>query len=127
MNVVDTSYLVAAFDGDDRRHAQSRKGMLETPQLLVPTEVLVETLGVVKAKQGRAASVAALDALYGLANIRWVETCDLPHSYRIYKDEGHLSLVDAIGVATALRNDAPLLTHDDRQERALQRLRKAKP
>jgi predicted nucleic acid-binding protein len=122
MCVADTSFLIVLFDEDDHRHAQARKDLATGP-VLVCTEILVETLGVLKVKAGRAVADAALDGLWGTENIRWEETCDLLRALGIYRSHPRLSLPDAIAIELALRHDAELLTADGRQAAVWRKLR----
>lgn len=121
MTVADTSFLVAFFDRDDPRHGQTRQAFAETMRVLIYTEVLVETLGVIKAKAGRSAAQAALEDLVRLANVEWVQESDVPATYRTYREEKALSFVDAAVVHHCLRLGLEPLTYDDAQLRAVKR------
>ncbi len=121
MKVADTSFLIACLNGSDPRQAQARSDLMAARPLVVPTEILVETLGVVKAKSGQAAARQAFAALLGLPNIEWQECCNFPAATDVYTKERGLSLPDAIVVQTCVERNAPCLTFDDRQAKAVRK------
>lgn len=123
-HIADTSLLVASFDQADPRHAEARKRMDAAATLVVPTEILVELQGVLKAKAGRAAAVAALEDLMRLQNVLWAECCDFRQAHEIYRAEKPLSFPDAIVVQQALARKMDLLSFDDDQTKALKRRRR---
>lgn len=123
-HVADTSLLVASFDRRDPRHEEARKRMGEAATLVVPTEILVEVQGVLKAKAGRAAADAALEDLMRLQNVLWAECCDFQQAAEIYRAEKPLSFPDAVVVQQAIRRKMELLSFDDNQAKALKRRRR---
>ena len=123
-HVADTSLLVASFDQRDPRRAEARKRMDAAATLVVPTEILVELQGVLKAKAGRGAADAALEDLMRLQNVLWAECCDFRQTREIYRTEKALSFPDAVVVQQALARKMDLLTFDDDQEKALKRRRR---
>ena len=119
MKVADTSFLVAFFDADDSRHAAARDELAKADTVRVPTEILVETLAVIKHKADLAAARKAAAALMAIPQIQWQESCDLPAAYAIYREEKRLSLPDAIVVHSCLQAKAACLTFDERQAQAI--------
>lgn len=117
--VADTSLLVALFDATDARHADARAALGSAAPAIVPTEILVETLGVLKVKAGRPAAVAALDGLVRLPNVTWSERCDFQGALRLYRRFPSLSFPDAIVVQECIARGADPLTYDDAQRRAV--------
>ena len=126
-HVADTSLLVASFDRADPRHAEARKLLEAASTLVIPTEILVELQGVLKAKAGRAAADAALLDLMRLQNVLWAECCDFRQTYDIYSSEKALSFPDAIVVQQALARKMDLLSFDDDQAKVVKRLRPRGP
>lgn len=121
MKVADTSFLVACLNASDPRQATARGDLKVARPLVVPTEILVETLGVLKAKAGQAAARQAFAALSALPNIEWQECCDFPAAAAVYRQERGLSLPDAIVVQTCVERKAPCLTFDERQAKAVRK------
>lgn len=114
MAVADTSFLVALFDQDDDHHDHARRLMRSTDHVLISTETLIETLGVLKAKLGRQAAKDALEGLIRLENVGWEEQCDIMNAYRLYHRRKTRSLVDAIVIHNCVRLGVPPLTFDKR-------------
>lgn len=121
MKVADTSFMIACLNASDPRQAKARSDLKAARPLVVPTEILVETLGVLKAKSGQAAARQALTALLAIPNIEWQECCNFPASTAIYTEERGLSLPDAIVVQTCVERNAPCLTFDERQAKAVRK------
>lgn len=115
MTVADTSVLVAFFDRGDPRHGGVVERLRQTGALLVPTEVLVELLGILKTRAGRAASDEALDALMRLPMVVKVTETDPKGAYQLLQRHKGLSFVDAAAVLCALRKGTPLWTLDVHQ------------
>ncbi|MHB8633783.1 MAG: PIN domain-containing protein [Thermoplasmatota archaeon] len=121
MKIADTSFLVAMFDADDHRNAEAAAAFAKTNPVLIGPEVLVETLGVIKAKVGRNPSSQVLEDLMALPNVEWTSGADVPDTYRIYREEKSLSYVDAAVVHHAVARRMGALTYDSAQTRALER------
>lgn len=118
-HVADTSLLVALFDASDPRQTDARRALASAAPAIIPTEILVETLGVVKVKAGRRAALSVLDGLAGLPNVTWSECCDFQGSLRIYRRFPSLSFPDAVVVQECIARGADLLTFDEGQRRAV--------
>lgn len=121
MHIVDSSFLVAVFDQSDPRQVQARQELEKAAPAIIPTEILVETLGVLKVKVGRASASDALEKLLRLPNVTWSECCDFQGSLEVYRRFAALSFPDAIVVRECKSRDAPPLTFDDRQRDAVER------
>lgn len=121
MRIADTSFLVAFFDADDRRHQGARAAFAETNPVVIGVEVLVETLGVLKAKAGREAADGALEDLMKLASVEWATEADVAAAYKIYRDERSLSFVDATVIQNCVARGVQPLTFDQRQAKVARR------
>lgn len=122
MAVADSSFLVALFDKRDTHHQDARRRFTSAEHVIITTEILVETLGVLKTKAGRKTAATALEKLLQVENVGWEETCDLMAAYRIYHKKNTNSLTDAMAIQHCLRLDTELLTYDDKQARILEEL-----
>lgn len=116
MPVADTSFLVVLFDHKDPRHDQARQLLRETDHVVIGTETLVETMGVIKSRMGRIAAKKALEGLMRLEQVGWEENCDFMAAYRIYHKKKTGSIVDAMVIHQCLRRDTNPLTYDEKQE-----------
>lgn len=115
MHLVDTSFLVAVFDSSDPRQAKAREDLAAAAPAVIPSEILVETLGVLKVKVGRSAASEALEKLVRLPNVTWSECCDFQATLAIYRRFSTLSFPDAIVVQERQARGAQLLTFDENQ------------
>lgn len=122
-HVADTSLLVALFDATDPRQGDARRSLASATPVIIPTEIIVETLGVVKVKAGRRAALSVLDGLVRLPNVTWSECCDFQGSLRIYRRFPSLSFPDAVAVQECIARGAGLLTFDEGQRRAFAKAR----
>lgn len=122
MPVADSSFLVALFDHKDPRHVKTRDLMRQAEHVLIGTETLVETLGVIKSSIGRRAAKEVLEGLMRLEKVGWEENCDLMAAYRLYHQKKTGSIVDALVIDLCLRLDTTPLTYDDKQARIVQEM-----
>lgn len=118
MHVVDTSFLIALFDSGDPRRSEAREDLEKAAPAVIPTEILVETLGVLKVKVGRRAATEALENLLRLPNVTWSECCDFQGTLAIYRSHTALSFPDAVVVRECIARGVPPLTFDERQREA---------
>lgn len=121
MHVADTSFLIAVFDSSDARHSQARKDLGMAAPVIIPTEILVETLGVLKVKASRRAAAEALEKLLRLPNITWSECCDFQGSLAVYRSHPALSFPDSVVVRECITRGAGLLSFDERQHDAVKK------
>lgn len=119
MHVADTSFLIAVFDSSDPRQAKAREELETASPVVIPTEILVETLGVLKVKASRRAATLALERLLRLPNVAWSECCDFQGTFAIYRSNPALSFPDAVVVRECITRRVPPLTFDQRQRDAV--------
>lgn len=119
MHVADTSFLIAVFDSSDPRQAKAREDLEKAAPVVIPTEILVETLGVLKVKASRRAATLALEKLLQLQNVTWSECCDFQGTLAIYRSIPALSFPDAVVVRECIARGVPPLTFDQRQRDAV--------
>lgn len=116
--VVDTSLLVASVDPQDPHHADALALLAEPGPVVVPNEVLVETLGLMTHRASRQEAQAFLRVLVGTEGIELGHETDMSASLALLANFPSLSIVDACGVTLAWRLGAELDTFDVRQRRA---------
>lgn len=119
MHVADTSFLIAIFDSSDPRQASARQTFENARSVVIPTEILVETLGVLKVKASRRAASDALEKLLRLSKVTWSECCDFQGALTLYRNNAALSFPDAIVVRECTARRAQILTFDERQREAV--------
>ena len=76
MRVADTSVLYALFDAGDRHHEAARAALADTESILVPAEILAETLGLLRRRSGGEFAATAHRELRSLPNIEVQPTHD---------------------------------------------------
>lgn len=117
--VADSSFLIAALDETDPRQDQARKLMADPEPILVPPEVVGETVGVVQARYDHGHARRVWEALGRLDNLVHLNTTRMEDVAPIFLDaEGDLSWTDAAVVAHSLVEDAEPLCFDEGIERA---------
>lgn len=117
--VADSSYLIALVDADDPRQGEARRLASNPSPLLVPPEVMGETLGVLHARAGYDRAQAMWDKLGDLANLVHLNTTRMEEIAPIFEAaDGALSWTDAAVVAHCLREGAKPLCYDDDIEQA---------
>lgn len=135
MPIVDTSFLVALFNVDDRHHARAVQDAQASDELLVPVPVLVElvqtvfygTLKVEGAGQARRRARRARRDLLDIRLVRLEFEYDEALAGALFEARPALSYVDAVGIALASKSDKGLLTYDRDQETALKSHRTGRP
>jgi 5'-methylthioadenosine phosphorylase len=63
IRVADTSALYPVFDGDDAHHAQAREDLADPAPVVVPSEILVETINLIEYRFGFSPASTALERL----------------------------------------------------------------
>ena len=119
--VADSSCLFALFKADDEHHAAARKEVERPGPLVIPSEVLVETLGLIGARLGRPAAKAAAAFLGSLPHVEFTHPTDLHEALLIQREHPELSVVDAAVVWHCRRLPARAATFDKRLERLAKR------
>ena len=123
--VADTSALYALFSEADRFHGRAVHDVGDPDPIVVPTEVLVETIDLLTYHFGFGAGRSALDFLVGLPHVGIAEKVEVAAVRAIYRAaRGRLSLVDSFVVQTCLALGAEALAYD---ERILKELRRRHP
>lgn len=117
--VIDTSVVMTLFDEEDPRRDEVLD-LLGLPEpILVPPEVVTETLGIVHARMGYEVSEAIWEDLGELGNIVFLNSTAQEHVGPIFQaGAGALSWTDAAVVAHCLREDAEPLCYDPDIEQA---------
>lgn len=112
--VADTSFIITFFDRDDPRHEAARDLARDPEPIVVPPEVLGETLGVVHARHGYDLALGILDGLYGMPNLSLAGEAAPVAAGKVYREgEGPLSWVDAAVVARCRGDEAEPLAFDE--------------
>lgn len=115
MKVADTSLLYARFDRTDPRQADAIR-RCEEGQVVIPMEVLVELIGAMGSKIGRAQAKVAVQALTRQPNVLVAGTANTKRALGLYQEHAKLSLVDACVVAACEGRGCGVLTYDSRIE-----------
>lgn len=111
--VADTSALYAFLTPDDAHHADAFKAVGEPTPIVIPTEILVETVDLVGLRKGREAARFAFDDLLGLPHVRVAEKVAIEAVREVHAGaRGRLSLADAFVVQTCRALGAKPLTFD---------------
>ena len=111
--VADTSALYALFSDVDRFHRRAVSNVGDPDPLLIPTEILVETIDLLAYRFGSAAGRSALASLLRLPHVSVAERVELPPVRRIYeRARGRLSLADCFVIQTCVALGADPLAYD---------------
>lgn len=119
MRIADTSVLYAVFDADDAWHAKATQAIQRPQPLLVPREILGETLALIQQVGGFEAAQAALDYLRQMPTFRLAPTVQVAAvAAQHARAEGRLSYHDAVVVETARALAVDALTFDKEIQKA---------
>jgi predicted nucleic acid-binding protein len=112
--VADSSFIITLFDEDDARHAEAWTRVRENEPIIVPAEVLTETIGVIHARRGYALAREVLAEFAKFPHVEFLETSegDVTES-EFLGGGGRLSWVDAAVVARCKVTGASPLCYDD--------------
>lgn len=122
--VADTSALYALFSEVDRFHTKAVEDVSDPDPIVVPTEVLVETVDLLRYRFGFAAGRRSLDFLLDLPHVSIAEKVEMAAVKAIYGGaKGRLSFADSFVVQTCLALGAKALAYDRQILRVLQRQR----
>lgn len=121
--VVDSSFLIALFDEDDHRHGTAW-GQAEEPEpLLIPPEVLTETIGVMHARFDYRIADGIWEGLGRIPTVVHLNSTTQERIGPIFQEEnGALSWTDAAVVAHCLTEDAQPLCYDPAIDEAYHRM-----
>lgn len=112
--VADSSFLVALFDEDDHRHGSAWERAEDPDPVLVPPEVLTETLGVMQARYGHGVADGIWEGLGTIPTVVHLNSTRQENVAPVFREAGGaLSWTDAAVVAHCLREDAEPLCFDD--------------
>ncbi|MBI4392220.1 MAG: PIN domain-containing protein [Euryarchaeota archaeon] len=112
--VADTSFLITLFDERDPRHALACEIAEEPEPIVVPLEVLGETLGVVHLRRGFDVARAIWADLGKIPHMEFLETGEGAATAEIFAGaNGALSWVDSAVVARCKMLGASPLCYDD--------------
>lgn len=106
-SVADSSFIITIFDRDDPRHGAARDLARDPEPILVPPEVLGETLGVVHARHGYDLELEVWQGLLAIPNLSVGEQAAPGRTGAVFEEAGGtLSWVDAAVVARCREEDA---------------------
>ncbi len=124
MRIADTSALYALFSEDDQFHERAMIDVSVTDSIVVPTEILVETIDLLSYRFGVSAGKKALESLIELPHVSIAEKVEIGAVKEIYeKSKRELSLADAFVVQTCVALGADVLAYDKRIVAELERRR----
>lgn len=113
VRVADTSALVAFVSKEDAHHSKAVKAFREPDPVLLPQEILTETVDFL---DGRFGFKTARDAAYDILNLRNIRIAPPIHVAaalgHFERNQGKLSFADCVVVETARSWAAPALTFD---------------
>ena len=122
--VADTSALYALFSEADRFHGKAVEDVGDPDPIMVPMEVLVETIDLLTYRFGFGAGRSAFDFLVGLPHVGIAEKVEVAAVQAIHRAaRGRLSLADSFVVQTCLALGADALAYDQRIVGQLKRRR----
>ena len=111
--VADTSVLYALFSDADRFHERAVKDVGDPDPIVVPTEVLVETIDLLTYRFGFHAGRRALEFLLELPHVGLAEKVEVAAVRAVYEAaKGRLSLADSFVVQTCLTLGTGALAYD---------------
>jgi len=124
-HVGDTSVLYALFSEDDAFHERAKNDVGESEPIVVPSEVLVETVDLIAYRSTHDAARQALAYLLQLPHVSLSERVEVGAVRAIFDDaKGSLSLADAFVVQTCLALGADALAYD---QKILTEVRRRRP
>lgn len=113
--VGDTSALYALFSEADRFHERAVRDIGEPDPIVIPTELLVETVDLLAYRFGFTAATRALKFLLQLPHVSLSERVEFGAVSEIYeRARGALSLADSFVVQTCVALGAAALAYDRR-------------
>lgn len=120
MRIADTSALYAAFAQIDVHREDAQAALADPDLIVVPAEILVETIDLIQYRIGHGPAQAAGEFLRGLPNVqvRSASAGVLSSSWTIYEEgKGKLSLADAVVIAWCRAEQALPVTFDKEIQR----------
>lgn len=118
--IADSSVLYALYDEEDEHHERARRALGHPEPVMVPSEILVETVDLLAYRWGWDRGLAALDALMETPHVSRADPVHLEAVHRLHRAaDGALSLADAFVVQTCRALGAEPLAFDDAIHRAV--------
>ena len=113
MRVADTSALYAFLVETDGHHTKATAALTDPDPIVVPTEILVETVHLLAYRFGWDAGRLALDALLALPHVSLAEKVSFDAVRQVHAvSKGRLSLADAFVVQTCRVLGATPMAYD---------------
>jgi predicted nucleic acid-binding protein len=122
MILLDSSIVVAAFRDDDTNHKKAKALLMEGAIFVVPDVVLLESLTVLKLKEGFERMRECSDFLRNNADItiRYTAAKEWDSGFLMFSDEqGPLSFVDTLLLFLHTQYRMPLATFDKALQKQL--------
>jgi predicted nucleic acid-binding protein len=120
--VADSSFIIALFDESDERQQMAQGWASDPEPIVVPAEVMAETMVVVHRRKGVAAALDIWNQLILLPHVAFLETSETERAAKVFSSaKGKLSWVDAVVVARCREGDLKPLSFDAHIERAVRR------
>lgn len=119
MPIVDTSWLVALFNEDDAHHDKAVMQAGEPGRYTVPHVILHEFLSIVRHRLDSATARRIYADIREDPAFDLKTECDLDHAGAMFTSRRTLSYADCVAASLAVTTNAPLLTFDDKQARAV--------
>lgn len=120
MRVADSSFLVALFLNQDGHHSRALKDLLQPDPVVVPSEILVESFGVLASRLGPRTALAAMADLLATAHVSFYGGVNPDAAVRIWTEShAKISLADACVVQACRALGALPLAYDQGLLRAL--------
>lgn len=116
MRLADSSFLVALFVSGDRNSAAAEREAARPDPILVPSEVLGETLGVLQKRKGIDFARLVKDWMDSKPHFQYVFTqrAHFDVASRMFRKSTHrVNYVDAVVIAWAWATGAAILSYDD--------------
>lgn len=118
--VADTSFLYAFFVLKDAHHDDAVAAMSSAEPIVVPTEILAETIDLLAWRFDHRAALQSLDDLRTLEHVRFGEAANVDAVRNLYAEHaGKLSLEDCYVVQICRVLGAKPLTFDRRLMKAV--------
>ena len=113
--VGDTSVLYALFSEEDAFHERAMNDVGESEPIVVPSEILVETVDLIAYRSTHGTAKRALTYLLQLPHVSLSERVEVGAVQAIFDGaKGRLSFADAFVVQTCLSLAADVLAYDER-------------
>jgi predicted nucleic acid-binding protein len=123
--IADSSFLMAAFDRRDARRGKALEDLSSPETILVPIEVLGETLGVVQRRLGAQVARTLWSDLRTIKHVQFLTTSEIEATAALFVESQKLSWVDAAVVHWCITKDAEPLSFDPEIVRRVKERRRA--